>query len=193
MPRIQLVALVAASALSLTGVAGCASSGDDVAAASSPAAGSGCTIEATDTWAKAADSGMTAVFGKLTNTGSQEVVVNSATSDAAGKVEVHEVVDKDGVMVMQPKPGGLVIATGASAALAPGADHIMLMDLTGPIKAGDPVIITLQCADGGTAQITAEARTFTGADEQYKSSASPSAGEMGGEMSAPAPTDSASQ
>jgi hypothetical protein len=103
------------------------------------------------------------------------VTVKSAESEAAGRVEIHEVIDRDGSMVMQPKPGGLVIEAGASAILAPGVDHIMLMELTGALKAGDSVTVTLTCADGSTAQFTAQVKTFTGASEQYQPGASASA------------------
>lgn len=43
----------------------------------------------------------------------------------------------------------------------------MLMALTGALKAGDSVTVTLRCEDGGTAQLSAIAKTYTGASEQY--------------------------
>jgi copper(I)-binding protein len=82
-------------------------------------------------------------------------------------MEIHEVVDQDGAMVMRPKAGGLVIPAGGSAMLAPGQDHLMLMRLPAPIAAGDEVSITLTCADGGTAAFTAVAKPFEGGAETY--------------------------
>lgn len=166
-------------------LAGCAStSGDAAATASGSPSGSapGCPVSASDVWVKAAESGMTAAFGTLANTGADEVVITGAESESAGRIEVHEVVDVDGEMVMQPKEGGLAIPAGGSAALAPGADHLMLMELTGPIAAGDDITITLQCDGGTTANIMGQAKTFTGAEEQYQGSASASPSAMGSEM-----------
>jgi hypothetical protein len=183
----QRVALLAACAV--LGLGGCGASGsgesgsggDAAATSSGGSVGASCPITAKDTWAKAADSGSTAVFGELVNNGKQAVTVAAATSTAAARVEIHEVVDRDGSMVMQPKPGGLVIAAGASAVLAPGGDHLMLMELSEPLKAGNTVTVTLRCADGATAELTAQVKTFTGASEQYQPSPAGSGSPMGEE------------
>lgn len=181
MSRRILPLLCVAGSLALVG---CASQDSTSGAASPPAASAsgagaagtsatgGCPITVADAWVKAADKGMTAAFAQLTNSGSAEVTLVSATTPAAARVEIHEVVSKDGGMVMQPKEAGLTLAAGATAQLAPGADHLMLMDLAAPIPAGASVELTLTCADGSTATMSAQAKTFTGAQEQYKSSAS---------------------
>lgn len=171
--------VVVVAAVAALGLAGCATSDSNDTSGQSPTASSAatastnggtCPISAKDTWAKAADSGDTAVFGGLTNTGTAEVTLTSATSQASERVEIHEVVDKDGSMVMQPKPGGLAIAAGSSVVLAPGQDHLMLMTLTGALKAGDSVTVTLVCADGSTSELSAIAKTYAGASEQYEPS-----------------------
>ncbi len=160
-------ALPAAALLGLGLLAGCSSSDTDEAA-SSPTAAAGCAVTASDTWVKATDAEMTGAFGTLTNTGATEVTVVSATSPAAGMMEIHEVVDQDGKMVMQPKSGGLVIPAGGTATLAPGQDHLMLMQLPAPIEAGQTVEITMTCADGGTAAYSGVAKPFEGGAEPYE-------------------------
>lgn len=177
-------------------LAGCAStSGSDAATSSdSPAAaGSDCPVSASDVWVKAAESGMTAAFGTLANSSDAEVVVIGARSQSAGRVEIHEVVDVDGQMVMQPKEAGLAIPAGETVTLAPGADHLMLMELPTPINAGDDVTITLECQGGTTATIGGQAKTFTGAQEQYQSSASASPSAMGTQMDPTPASPSSSQ
>ena len=164
---LRTVSLPAAALLGLGLLAGCSSSETDVAAAS-PTAAAGCAITTSDTWVRAADAEMTAAFGTLTNTGTAEVTVVSATSPAAGMMEIHEVVDKDGAMVMQPKAGGLVIPAGGTATLAPGKDHLMLMELPAPIEAGQTVDITMTCADGATAAYSGVAKPFEGGAEPYE-------------------------
>ena len=74
---------------------------------------------------------------------------------------------KDGKMVMRQKQGGIVIKAKGTHALEPGGDHLMLMNLTQPVKAGDELTFTLTFADGRTEQFTAVAKPFAGAQESY--------------------------
>lgn len=167
--RRQAALTVAALGIGL--LAGCASDSPDDAAASAPA----CPLTIVDPWVKASDAEMTAAFGSVRNSGGTEVIVTEASSPAAGRMEIHEVVDRDGTMVMQPKQGGLAVPAGGSATLAPGADHLMLMELPAPVEAGDDVVITLTCSTGGTVTFTAVAKPFEGGAETYvPGSAAPS-------------------
>ena len=176
------LALAVPTVVALVVLAGCSSDGTgDGAAApgtSSPAVGCGLTVS--DQWVKATDSEMTGVFGTIGNPGQAAVTVVSVSSPSAGKAEIHEVVTKGGASVMQPKAGGLQIPAGGSATLAPGADHLMLMHLTGPIQPGDDVEVTLVCPDGLTTKFVAVAKPFEGGAESYQPtmemSASPTAG-----------------
>ena len=126
-----------------------------------------------DGWVKAVDAAMagmepmTAMFGTLRNTSDHEVTVTGGSSPAAGMVELHETVRTDsGGMQMQPKAGGIVIPAGGSHLLEPGADHVMLMKLTGPLETGTTATVTLTTSDGDVA-LTVPVRTFTGAEESY--------------------------
>ncbi|GAA4716386.1 hypothetical protein GCM10023216_00230 [Isoptericola chiayiensis] len=125
-------------------------------------------LSVTDPWVKAVDEGMTSAFGTLVNDSDTDVVVTSAQTDVAGMVELHEVVtDDSGSMTMQEKDGGFVVPAGGEHELAPGGDHVMLMDLTGPIEPGVDVSITLVTEDGSELEVTAPARSFSGAQEEY--------------------------
>lgn len=125
-------------------------------------------VTVSDQWVKAADKGMTAVFGTLKNSGKQEVTVVSATSPAAGRMELHEVVSQSGGgSMMRPKEGGFIIPAGGTHVLAPGADHLMLMDLKAPLAIGSDVEVTLTFKDGSSLPFTAQVRTFPGAGETY--------------------------
>ncbi|MCP2317977.1 hypothetical protein APR12_003330 [Nocardia amikacinitolerans] len=135
-----------------------------------------------DQWIKAADSGMSAAFGELTNTGDKALTVVSATSPASERVELHEVVaDATGTKTMRPKKGGFVVPAGGSLALAPGADHIMFMGLNGPLRTGSETPVTLSFDDGSTMTFTAQVRDFPGNQENYVPDGDHHAG-------APAPT-----
>lgn len=139
----------------------------DTAATEARDQGAG-VVTVSDQWVKAAPSGMTAVFGTLKNSGTKEVTVVSASSPAAGQVELHEVVGAPGSATMRPKEGGIAIPAGGSHILAPGGDHLMLMDLTGPLQPGAQVEVTLTFKDGSSLPFSAQVRDFEGANENYQ-------------------------
>ncbi|PRC45650.1 hypothetical protein C6A85_94090, partial [Mycobacterium sp. ITM-2017-0098] len=119
------------------------------------------TIAFDDPWASSADMGMAAVFGTFTNGGGRDVVVASGESPAAARVEIHEVApDAGGSMTMRPKQGGIVVPADGATELAPGGDHLMLMELAKPLEPGADVSLTVTFEDGSTMAITAQIRDF---------------------------------
>ena len=74
----------------------------------------------------------------------------SASSPAAGVVEIHEMRMEGTLMKMRALPQGLALPAGQPVALKPGGYHVMMMDLKGALKAGDTVDLTLtvQGVDG---------------------------------------------
>jgi len=141
---------------------------DTPTAASTSAGTSSATLTVTDAWAKAADSGMTAAFGTLVNHGDTDILITSASSTVAAKVELHEMAaDASGQMVMRPKESGFIVPAGGSLELMPGGLHLMLIGLTAPVKPGDDVPVTLSADDGSTYELIASARSYSGANESY--------------------------
>ncbi len=181
--RTRLVAVPAlCAALALTGCGGTEAASPTAAGepAASASAVTATALTVRDPWVKAADSGMTAAFATLVNNTGADVTIESATSPAS-PLELHTMVMKDGAMVMQPKEGGFVIKAGGTHELSPGGDHLMLMQPTAAIKAGDEVTFTLNLVGGGTVDFTAVAKPFVGAQESYDPGM-----EMGGMPSASA-------
>ncbi|MEP7762826.1 copper chaperone PCu(A)C [Sanguibacter sp. 25GB23B1] len=169
------VALAAAVLLALTGCAGSDTASDQPttspttasSADSSSTAAESVTIE--DAWVKAAESGMSAAFGDLTNSGTQDVTVTSVTTSASTMVELHETVeDESGEMVMREKDGGFTIPAGGEMLLEPGGNHIMLMDLVEPLVPGAEVTLTLTFSDESTVELTAPVKDYSGANESYE-------------------------
>ena len=81
----------------------------------------------------------------------------SATTEVAGKVELHtSKADANGVMRMAPIEGGITVPLGGSHALAPGGEHLMLMDLTRKLSPGDafPLTVTFQTFGPVTVEVT---------------------------------------
>lgn len=158
----RLGALLVAAALALTGCASTTSTAE-------PATSAADTVTVTDVWVKSAESGMSAAFGELTNDGEADVTVVSAETGASAMVQLHETVTDDaGEMVMRETDGGFVIPAGGSLTLEPGASHIMLMDLTSPLVAGDEVTFTLTFSDDSTVEFTAPVKDYSGANENYE-------------------------
>ncbi|MFF0120256.1 copper chaperone PCu(A)C [Micromonospora arida] len=164
-------AAILAAAILTVGAAGCGSSDSPSTAQAGPSASAPANPDAgvlgiRDPWVKAADKGMTAAFGTLVNDGDTDVTVTGATTSLS-PMELHEMAMKDGKMVMRQKQGGIVIKAKSAHALEPGGDHLMLMNLTKPVQAGDELTFTLTFADGKTQQFSAVAKPFTGAQESY--------------------------
>ncbi|MEU4689817.1 copper chaperone PCu(A)C [Actinoplanes sp. NPDC023714] len=167
--RITLSAAAVLAGVLALGTAGCGSSSTSEAAPESTASATAAatTLTVKDPWVKAAEAGeMTAAFGVLVNNTGADVTISGAESPAS-PLELHEMAMKDGKMVMQPKDGGFVVEAGASHELAPGGDHLMLMNPAAEIKAGDELTFTLKLADGSTVPFTAIAKPFVGAEESY--------------------------
>lgn len=167
-PRIATLAALAAltMVLALAGGCGTDSSAQPAGSATNPSKDTLAAVTMRDPWVKAADSGMTAAFGTLINGGDTDITIVSVTSPVS-PVEIHEMVMRDGEMVMQAKEGGLTVGAGRTHALEPGGDHLMLMELAEPIRPGDEVTFTLTLSDGRTLEFSAVAKPFAGANESY--------------------------
>jgi copper(I)-binding protein len=158
--------VLAAVALALAGCGTTAGASPDGADGAAEPAGQSVTLA--DGWVKAADSGMSAAFGELTNAGPDDVTVVSATTEASSMLELHETVENEsGEMIMREIEGGFVIPAGDTLTLAPGGSHIMLMDLTDPLEAGEEATFTLTFADDSTFEFTAPVKDYSGANENY--------------------------
>lgn len=157
-----IAALVATAALTLVG---CAATAPDQATDPGTA---GRAVTISDAWVKAADEGMTAAFGVLTNTGDADLTLISASSTAATSTQLHETVDDGtGTMAMRQKDGGFTLPAGGTLTLEPGGNHLMLMGLVAPIVAGDEIELTLGFSDGSQYAFTAPAKDYSGANENY--------------------------
>lgn len=159
----RVAVLAAAALIALTGCATDATPASDAQATAAE------SVSVHNAWVKAADDGMSAAFAELENAGLTEVTVNAVTSAASSDLQLHETVENEaGEMAMREKEGGFVIPAGESLTLEPGGNHIMLMDLAKPIKAGDELSFTLTFSDGSTTEFTAPAKDYSGANESYE-------------------------
>ena len=121
-----------------------------------------------DAWVRASEysaaaGGMTGVFAKITNKGDHTITLIGGETDIAKMVQTHEV--KDGMM--QEKKGGIEIHVGQTVVLQPGGLHVMLMNLTKPIVAGDKISFTFKFDKADPQTFTLTAKESNGGDETY--------------------------
>ena len=160
---------IAIAGLALLALAGCSAPANTASSPVPDAPIASDSVVMTDAWVKSAEEGMSAAFGELQNTGDQDVTIVSATSEASTMLELHETVANDaGELIMRPKEGGFVIPAGGTLSLAPGGNHIMLMDLVSPLTAGAEATFTLTFSDGSVFTFTAPVKDYSGANENYE-------------------------
>jgi len=78
----------------------------------------------------------------------------AARSPVAGSAEIHSHT-VDGGVVRMVRVDGVAVGGGKSLVLAPGAYHIMLVDLKQPLKEGDLVKLTLVFEKAGEIEVDA--------------------------------------
>lgn len=97
------------------------------------------------------------VYLGVTNKGAASDKLVGATTEIAGKAEIHESMENmPGMMMMEPVKGGIPIPAGKSVTLKPGGLHLMLMGLKRQLKPGDTFPLTLSFEKAGNVDVTAE-------------------------------------
>lgn len=87
--------------------------------------------------------------------------IQSATDDrlvgifspVAGKTELHDHVEQNGLVLMERIDGGLPIKAGQAIELRSGGIHVMLVDLKVKLRAGDRIPITLSFEKAGRREV----------------------------------------
>ena len=102
-----------------------------------------------------------AAFMQLQNNSAADGSLVSASTAAAGAVELHTHTMDEGVMRMRQIPQ-IALPPNTPVSLEPGGLHIMLFDLKAPLSPGDEVPITLTFSDGSSKAVTAEGRSVQG-------------------------------
>jgi copper(I)-binding protein len=105
----------------------------------------------TQAWSRATPGGAQVAGGYLTieNRGTLPDRLISASTDAAKKVEIHEIATNDGVMTMRPLDGGLIIEPGKTVPFGPGGRHLMFIGLATPLREGEQVPVALAFESAG--------------------------------------------
>lgn len=75
-----------------------------------------------------------------------------AKSTVAGRVELHTHIHEGDIMKMR-RVDSIAVPPGTSVVLKPSGDHVMLFDLKGPLKEGDPFKLTLVFEKAGEIEV----------------------------------------
>ncbi|HRY23892.1 MAG: copper chaperone PCu(A)C [Geminicoccaceae bacterium] len=109
-------------------------------------------------WARAtaAQQANGAAYLVVDNGGEADRILGAA-SPVAGRVELHNHIDDNGVMRMR-RVEAIDLPAGETTALAPGGLHIMLFELGAPLVVGEtfPLTLTLEQAGAVEVEVTVE-------------------------------------
>lgn len=91
----------------------------------------------------------------LTLTAGADDRLLTVASPVAGRAQIHESRMESNMMMMHEMEGGLPLPAGQAVELKPGGNHIMLLGVAEPLKAGDTVPLTLTFASAAPVEVTA--------------------------------------
>ena len=104
-------------------------------------------VKVEEAWVRATVPGQQAAgaFMKITSTEPAKLV--SVASSVSKFSEIHVMRMDGGVMKMRAHTGGLEIPANTTVELGSGGYHVMLMDLSRVVSAGDTVALTIRFSD----------------------------------------------
>lgn len=105
-------------------------------------------------------------YMRIDNPGRDADRLLEVETGAAGRVEIHEMEEVDGVMRMRELEGGLDVPAAGQVELEPGGYHLMLVEPREGLEAGEEVDATLVFERAGRLEVTFEVRPpGAGADD----------------------------
>ncbi len=156
--RLTLALLVGLS------IAACTPSTDAPArdAAATPEPGDAITVS--DAWVRQPPPSAAVAGGYLTlaNAGAADDRLVSVSSDSAERVEMHEMQMDNGMMRMRELTDGVALPAGASTTLAPGGNHLMLINPQQPLTPGTTIEATLTFEHAAPVTVTFNVRPLSG-------------------------------
>lgn len=111
-------------------------------------------LDIRDPWIKNLPPSVPVRAGYMTihNPQSKAVSIVSLRSDSFASIEIHQTIEKDGMMSMEQVPS-LKIEPHSSVQLAPGGLHLMMMNPSEPTQPGDQLGIVIVLDDGAEQRV----------------------------------------
>jgi copper(I)-binding protein len=112
-----------------------------------------------DAWVRQTSATRTVTSGYMIieNRAASPITLRRVAVDGVGRAELHTVVDQNGQASMRPL-ATLVIPARGSVTLAPGTTHLMLTDVTRPLRVGTTVRMTFTFDGNQTRTVDARVR-----------------------------------
>jgi copper(I)-binding protein len=119
-------------------------------------------LKLTAPWIRASVPGQVngAGYVQINNQAAQADRLISATTNGVNRVELHTIINENGVAKMREVPGIDVPASGV-VKLMPGGFHIMFLGLSAPFKADTTVPVTLKFEKAGEVKVNFEIKPPT--------------------------------
>ena len=131
------------------------------------ASASAADVKIANAWARATAPGQKTAVVYMDVRSDADAALVGATSPLAARVELHTMSMEGGVMRMRPLER-VVLPARKTVKLAPNGAHLMLVDVSRPLKAGERVPLMVRVATGKATQalaVNAEVRALTAAHE----------------------------
>jgi copper(I)-binding protein len=120
-------------------------------------------------WSRATPKGAGVAAGYLTitNNGSAPDRLIAATAAFAPRVEMHETKAAGDVTTMRERGGGIEIKPGETVELKPGATHLMFINPSAPLRAGQSVKGTLIFKQAGAIEVEYQVEPIGGTPKAH--------------------------
>lgn len=126
----------------------------------------GAEVRIVDPWSSepaGAKANVIAGFMCIQNDGSSSIRVVSASAEAVGRVEIHEVVHEQGIVRMR-KAEGVDVPPNSTVCLEPQHLHFMLIGINDSIRGGADIRLQIETASGEKLHAVLPQRALTNTD-----------------------------
>lgn len=113
-------------------------------------------VTVSDAWTRATVPGQSGAVLRFFVTSQKNAQLLAVSSPVAGAVELHNMTHDKGVMKMRPI-AALPLPAGKMVELGSEGNHVMLLELKQPLKAGDTVPFSLDVQFAGKRKATVKA------------------------------------
>jgi len=112
-------------------------------------------VTASNAWCRPSPNGAKAGACYVTLMSETDDRLMGGKTPFAAALEVHDMTTEGGVMRMSRMGAGMELRQGQAVMLAPGGKHLMLIELTQPLVAGETVPLTLEFASAPAVTVQA--------------------------------------
>lgn len=137
-------------------------------------------IEVDSLWIRASVPGQVngAGYMEIENDGKKADRLLAVSADVAERVELHTIINEDGVAKMRLAEGGVTVPAEGKVKLAPGGYHVMFLKLKAPFMEGTEVPATLKFEHAGEVAVKFKVKPAAHNQSGHDAAAQPQHGGM---------------